>query len=190
MSGFEEHLWKGVVGVSILGIAATYFLFQDRMTEFFLPFLALGAVGAVLPDIDIHSSKPRRMLGTFSVIGLPIASLWLVFTDNLVKITLLEFAESTLNSFAPAVPAEVKLLVIFIGVGAVVLKFGGYVLDSVINHRGVLHSPMTGLACAGILGYAGIQHAAHVAPKVSHIGAASGLFAGFLIHLRLDGEIV
>ena len=190
MSDFEEHLRKGVVGVSIIGIAATYFLFQDRMAEFFLPFVVLGAVGAVLPDIDIHSSKPRRMLGTFSIVGLHIASLWLVFTDNIVKLTLLDFAESTLNSFARGVPTELKLLVIFVVFGAIVLKFGRYILDSVIDHRGILHSPMTGLACAGILGYAGIQHAPHIAPTVSHIGAASGLFAGFLIHLRLDGEIV
>lgn len=189
MSGFEEHLRKGVVGVSVIGILGTYLLFQDRMIEFLLPFLIFGAVGAVLPDIDIHSSKPRRMLGTFSVIGLPIASLWLVFTENIIKEILLNFAADSLNSVAPTVPLKVKLLVVFIILGGVLLRFGGYILDSVIDHRGVLHNPMTGLACAGVLGYAGIQHAAHIAPKASHLGAASGLLVGFFIHLQLDGEI-
>ena len=190
MPGFEEHLRKGVVGVSVIGVAATYSFFQDRMVEFILPFLILGSIGAVLPDIDIRSSKPRKMLGKFSVIGMPIVPLWLVFTKNIVKETLLNLGADPLGSFAPTIPNEVKLLAIFAVLGGVLLRFGAYILDTLVSHRGVLHKPMTGFACAVVLGYVGLQHASHIAPTVSHIGAASGLLVGFLVHLQLDGEIL
>jgi hypothetical protein len=160
MANFTTHI---VVGTIVSGSLATLTLAADVIApENLVAVTMAGALGSVLPDIDLKDSRPSRALFA----GLAIF-----------------FSFAVLFHFAPRLSiAEMWLL--WVGT----LLFVRYGLHTVFHryavHRGIWHSIAAGLVCA--LATAIVFYYAFGRPDGVAWLAGGFLFVGYLTHLILD----
>jgi LexA-binding, inner membrane-associated putative hydrolase len=160
MANFTTHI---VVGTVVAGSLATLTLAADVIApENLVAVTMAGALGSVLPDIDLKDSRPSRALFA----GLAIF-----------------FSFAVLFHFAPRLSIA-EMWVLWLGT----FFFVRYGLHNLFHryavHRGIWHSIVAALASAfatAIIFYYALGRADGVAWL-----AAGFLFVGYLTHLILD----
>jgi len=160
MANFPTHL---AVGIVASGALATLTLASGLVAPADIVTLAFaGAVGAVLPDIDLGSSRPSQAL--FSGLGVVLA--FAVLFNVGYKYSIAEMWLMWTGTF---------LLVRFLGHA---------LFHQLSHHRGIFHSLLAGLLFAtltAIFYVRGLGHGAGLAWL-----AGTFVLIGFLIHLILD----
>jgi len=160
MANFNTHLATAAVGSGMLATLCLQVGFVDSKDALLLA--AMGVVGGILPDIDLHYSHPSRIL--FTILGIIAAFLWIFAAENHLSI--------------------VELW----GAGLGIYLFIRYLLWGLFQkltvHRGVIHSIGAGLLVAlisAIVSY-------HLFAKVAFVSwlIALFIFLGFILHLVLD----
>lgn len=197
MPNYPTHARWGRIGAVVTALAvggALYYLFEA------IPIAgaaALGAaattfVGSIYPDIDHHSSIPRRkatrafrilvVLGILSLAGLGWESL----------LSAVESAAGTANIDLPA-PTPVVAAAVTATVAAIAAALVEPIIGVATDrHRGWTHNPLvnsvftTAIAAIVWTVTAGLP----VHRRVAAVAVVATFFVGALIHLGLDGEII
>lgn len=160
MANFNTHLTVAAVGS---GLCATVALAGHAAPNNYLLTLTLaGAIGGILPDIDLEKAIPARML--FSVLGVVIA-----FTAL--------FTLTEQHSIA-------ELWIVWLG-AYLAVRYGMYrVFEKRTRHRGIFHSILAGAFFMALTA----DVFAVVFREPSALAWLTGLFVfiGFMIHLTLD----
>ena len=160
MANFPTHLAIGIIGS---GALATLTLASGLVAPTDIVTLALaGAVGSVLPDIDLGSSRPSQAL--FSGLGVVIA--FAVLFNVAYKLSI----------------AEMWLIwtATFLGV-----RFIGHnIFHHLSHHRGIFHSLLAALMFASLTAIFYVRGLGHGA-GLAWLAGCFVMF-GFLIHLVLD----
>ena len=160
MANFNTHLAVAAVGS---GLCATVALAGHAAPNNYLLTLTLaGAIGGILPDIDLEKAIPSRML--FNLLGVVAAFIAL-------------FTLQEQHSIA-------ELWIVWL-VAFLVTRYGAYkALEKRTRHRGVFHSILAGaffmILTADIFGRVLGQ------PPAQAWLTGLFVFIGFLIHLVLD----
>lgn len=160
MANFPTHL---AVGIVTSGVLATLTLASGLVAPADIVTLAFaGAVGGVLPDIDLGSSRPSQALFTglgiviaFAVLfnvgyRYSIAEMWLVWTATFLAVRFI----------------------------------GHNIFHHLSHHRGIFHSLLAGLMFASLTAIFYVRALGH-GPGLAWL-AGSFVLAGFLTHLVLD----
>jgi hypothetical protein len=160
MANFTTHI---VVGTIVSGSLATLTLAADVIApENLVAVTMAGALGSVLPDIDLKESRPSRALFAGLAIFLSFAVL---------------FHFATRLSIA-------EMWLLWVGT----LLFVRYGLHTLFHryavHRGIWHSILAGIVCA--FATAIVFYYAFGRPDGVAWLAGGFLFVGFLTHLILD----
>lgn len=160
MADFRTHL---IVGIAASGVGASALLTVGVLPPAAAPAcFALGALGALLPDVDLDHSIPARV--AFSLVALAGACALVLALAP--RYSLVELAAAGAG-------------------GYLVLRYGVFgTINRLTVHRGLVHTLPAAAAfmCATVL-------AAHRVFEVpaEHAWLAGGfLGAGFLVHLLLD----
>lgn len=197
MPDFETHRhhgerWASFIAVLIL---LPVYLSTDSLaaTAVFgtVSFLCVLG-GATLPDIDSHSSIPRRSLERF-VTTLLLASLIVMFTLTWTEI---ERGVQWLSQVTPSeIPTvELTILIVFLGIVVFFWRVPAFIHKAIPRHRGLLHNVTTwmlvslGIASISFLVTKQLVDGQHLALLISSVIAGS-LLAGTILHLWLDGEL-
>ncbi len=159
MAGFNAHLTSGLAAGAVFASAgsAAGFLTPTQAGAVFI----LGAVGALLPDLDSDSGKPLLFLSQVVSVLVP-SLLWLRVVGRL------GFSPETLICYF-----TLAYLVVHHGVCGLIRR--------VTTHRGMMHSLPFCLTCAGL---------AYLLLESSGRGpaawAALAVGCGCTLHLMLD----
>ncbi len=197
MPNYPTHARWGQIGAAAMGsiVAATvYFLFLAPFLAFAAGICAAAAtfVGAIYPDVDHHSSIPRRkaVRAFRALVVLGIASLaGLGWTELVASI---ETASNTFDVELP-VPPEAAAGGLVAAVAVIAAGAVNPVIGIVTHrHRGWTHSvPINSvliLVLAGIVWL--LTSGLDPERQAAALTVVAAFFAGTLIHLGLDGEIV
>ena len=160
MANFATHLAVGIIGS---GALSTLTLASGLVTPGEIVTLAVaGAVGGILPDIDLGNSRPSQAL--FTGLGLLIAFAVMFHVAPTWSI------------------AEMWLL--WCGTFLAIRYAGHNIFHNISRHRGIFHSVLAGLffACVTAIFF---RHGLGYGGGVAWLGGAFVLL-GFLIHLVLD----
>jgi len=201
MPGYETHsrraIQVGVLTAVVVGSAAFWTTATPAVAVVTAVLAFAGArVGGNAPDIDSHSSVPRRyfdrslqVLTAAAVVGGAF-----LFYDGI-----LEAAETTVAAVAPSLalpPIAVGALAVgLLGVTAMLVapRMVAWVMPS---HRGLLHNPLlwtgVGIGVAGAV-FLGLVLGGVATIVATWVGGAigGGLTAGALFaHLLPDGELI
>ena len=143
MGDYEEHLRAAVLAGILVSIVAGYVLYSR---EYSMQIVGIGSlvmfglivVLGIAPDIDVGSSIPRRYLGSILLAALPAVTLYKMYTDPSIAVSVGEqvLAFVGLGNVPPIIAGSVVSLVGAVGVA----KFAGFGLDELSTHRGLLHS--------------------------------------------------
>lgn len=186
MTDFRGHLRLGAVGGFVLAVVAVWV----TRNQGYSPELALKVggfgfgivvVGSVLPDIDHHSSIPRKYLGYLFVIG-SLAAVALLANDTpglVTDVGAIIVPALGLPQFLSPSTGIVVLLVAAL-VFALLL---GRLIDTVTTHRGVTHS--VGFALLFGLVAAGSLHQALGLPIIVTLLLGCLGAGGVLIHTKI-----
>jgi hypothetical protein len=160
MANFNTHLAVAAVGS---GLCATVALAANAAPHNYLLTLTLaGAIGGILPDIDLEKAIPSRML--FSALGVVIAFIAL-------------FSLKAQYSIA-------ELWIVWLGVYLAV-RYGVFtIFHRRTRHRGIFHSLLAGAFFMALTAIA-FDRVFGEPPALAWL---TGLFVliGFIIHLVLD----
>jgi hypothetical protein len=194
---FETHRhhgerWASFIAVLIL---LPVYLSTDSLvataTFGIISFLCVLG-GATLPDIDSHSSIPRRSLERF-VTTLLLASSTVMFALTWTKIE--RGVQRLTQVTASEVPiVELTILVGFLGGVALFRRVPAFVHKLIPQHRGLLHDIATrllvslSLAEISFIVTKKLMVKQHLSILTSSI-VAGFLLAGVVLHLWLDGEL-
>lgn len=196
MPNYPTHARWGRAGAVLTGFAVGAGLFLAFESPLLAGGGALGAaavtfVGAVFPDIDHHSSIPRRKasraIRLLSVLG--VASLAALHFESLVAV-----ADGTVADppGGPEVPPET---VAGVGTAVAALAAAGSV-DPVLGaltreHRGWTHSAPVMLVLTAVLaaGVGVVTRDLSVARQTAAVVVVATFFLGCLVHIGLDGEL-
>lgn len=160
MANFNTHLSIAAVGSGMLAILCLQVGFVDAKNAILLA--SMGVLGGILPDIDLHYSRPSRIL--FSILGIIVAFLWVFSAENDLSISHLW------------------------GAGLGIYLFVRYPFWSLFQkltvHRGSIHSVAAALLFA--LMVAALSF--HVFAKNAFTSwlTSTFIFLGFILHLLLD----
>lgn len=164
MANFNTHLSVAGVASVTLATAGIYVGFISVGTAIFCALL--GTIGGLLPDIDLHYSRPAKK-------GFYWASIFLA--------TLMAVLYA---SYQTGVDRVVHALVLW-AVAFCVLKFGIFELFNRLTvHRGVVHS-VPYMAVFGLLTVYGVFYGLKMTAFVSWVFGFF-VFIGALVHLLLD----
>lgn len=160
MANFATHLGVGTIAS---GMAATLAVATEMIGQTDIITLALaGALGSVLPDIDLKDSRSSRII--FFALGLVLSFIVLFCVVSQYSIA--------------------ELWIIWIGAFLMVRYVGHLMFHNFAVHRGVFHSVLAGLfflfATAAIL-HKGLALDARICWL-----AGVFMFFGYLVHLLLD----
>lgn len=160
MANFNTHLSVAAVASGMLATLCLQIGFVDAKDAFLLA--ALGVIGGILPDIDLHYSYPSRIL--FSILGIVCAFLWIFAAENDLPIVYLW-----------AAGLGIYLIVRF--------PFWSF-FQKVTVHRGSIHS----LISATLFSFITVAISYQIFDKDPFTAWIIGLFMffGFLLHLVLD----
>jgi hypothetical protein len=160
MANFNTHLAVAAVGS---GLCATVALAGNAAPHNYLLTLTLaGAIGGILPDVDLEKAIPSRML--FSALGV-VAAFIALFTLN--------------KHYSIA-----ELWIVWLGVYLAV-RYGVYtIFHQRTKHRGIFHSLLAGAFFMALTALIFDQ----VFGEPPALAWLTGLFVliGFIIHLVLD----
>jgi membrane-bound metal-dependent hydrolase YbcI (DUF457 family) len=165
MTDFAGHLKIGAV---VSGLVAVALLYTGQSPTVAGLAATLTLVGNILPDIDVHSSIPRRHFGTLLLVGLPIAAIYTGISVPGVD----AFVANTVATIV-GIGAEMARLTGFALLGIVGLGAAlgvGKLLDEGLTHRGITHS--LGFAIALAVGVAAF------AQRYTGFETATGLLLG------------
>ena len=136
MTDFWGHLKIGIVVSGLVGAALIY---NGQPPGVAGLVAALALVGSILPDIDVHSSIPRRYLGTLLLVVLPIAAIYAGVSVPGVN----AFVANTVATLVGIGEEMARLagfvLLAVVGLGAALGV--GKLLDEGLTHRGFTHGP-------------------------------------------------
>jgi len=160
MANFATHLGVGTIAS---GMAATLAVATEMIGQGDIITLALaGALGSVLPDIDLKDSKSSRII--FFALGL-----FLSFVVLFIVVSKYSIAE---------------LWVIWIGAFLTVRYIGHYLFHNFAVHRGVFHSVLA--AAFWLLATAAVfHHGLRADPRICWLAGIFMAF-GYIVHLLLD----
>ena len=195
MPNYPTHARWGRGGAVLAAIAVGALVY----TQFEAVVLSVGAaggaaiatfVGAIFPDIDHHASVPRQK-AVRALQGLVVAAV--AAAGALRFETIVEASETVLTQLGTGVPPT-AVAVGGIGVATVVLVGA---VDPTIGlvtrrHRGWTHSVAVTFGLAAVLAGGAVALTLELSPaeQVSSVAVVGAFYAGILIHLGLDGEIV
>lgn len=196
MPNYPTHARWGRIGAAAMGsvVAGTvYFLFLSAILAFAAGIGAAAAtfVGAIYPDIDHHTSKPRQKAVRWfqGLVVLAIASLaglgWTEFVPAIESLT------ARFGVDLP-VPPEVAGAVLIVLIAIVATGLVDPVIGLVTNrHRGWTHSvPINAVLVALLLGGLWLLLGdLTFERRVTALVVTGTFYVGTLIHLGLDGEI-
>lgn len=140
MTDFDGHLKIGVATASVCALIAIRFGFQPAIVGV---FTVLIVVTSLLPDIDIHSSIPRRYFGYVLLIGGVAGTLWV----GIVEYQVLDFFSRVITSTV-GVGIEIAQtigVVLLIAVGLLLAVTAGEMVDKRLTHRGRTHTLTFGI---------------------------------------------
>lgn len=178
MTNFEGHLRIGVTIATICAIGAFYVGFSlISVMIFFLGII----ITSLLPDIDIHSSKPRRYFGILLVVGCMAGAAWIGTSHRIMAELIGGMIVSTIGIGKEAASGAGLLMLIF--AGAVVAVACGSLLDNMTVHRGRTHTLsfgiMFGVLLAGVLWWYGVgENLILLAGLAPVIGVGSHVYVG------------
>ncbi len=160
MANFATHLGVGTIAS---GMAATLAVATDMISHADIISLALaGALGSVLPDVDLKDSRSSRII--FFALGLVLSFVVLFCVVSKYSI--------------------VELWIIWIGSFLLVRYVGHLLFHNFAVHRGVFHSVLAGvfflMATAAIF-----HHGFKADPRICWLSGIFMLF-GYIVHLVLD----
>lgn len=160
MANFATHLGVGTIAS---GMAATLAVATEMISQSDIITLALaGAMGSVLPDIDLKDSRSSRII--FFALGLFLS--FVVLFNVVSKYSIAE------------------LWIIWIGTFLAVRYFGHILFHNFTVHRGVFHSILAALFFLMVT--AAIFHLGFGAdPRIAWLSGVF-MFFGYLVHLLLD----
>jgi membrane-bound metal-dependent hydrolase YbcI (DUF457 family) len=160
MANFNTHLAVAAVGS---GLCATVALAGNAAPHNYLLTLTLaGAIGGILPDIDLEKAIPSRML--FNMLGV-VAAFIALFTLH--------------KKYSIA-----ELWIVWLGV-YVVVRYGVFtIFHERTRHRGIFHSLLAGAFFMALTAVIFDRFFG----EPSALAWLTGLFVliGFIIHLALD----
>lgn len=183
---YETHLSVA----AIVGLAAgfiTYSIFVQEVPTDYATMAGMVAfttvcVGGVLPDVDHHVSKPRRLLNAGLVLTVGAAVHLTVVGPKRVS----------------TAPPELHLLGVVLGFFVMIpaANIVPPVVDAIMpSHRTITHQPVPYFTLLAIPGHLIWKQqlsipGVHFAYEVLFIAPALlGLFCGVMIHLSLDGTV-
>lgn len=198
MPNYPTHSRWGRVGAAVVAVLVAAALYWAFETPLVAAAGAIGAaattfVGAIFPDVDHHSSIPRRKANrALRILAiLAVVSLIALNFDQLVSL-----AETVATEYFDAelpLPPEVT---VGIGATAAALLVAGTV-DPLIGvttrrHRAWTHSVAITFALTAALAAVVWLFTRGLATswQAATLSAVWTFYVGILIHLGLDGEIV
>ncbi|ELZ39312.1 hypothetical protein C471_08535 [Halorubrum saccharovorum DSM 1137] len=135
MTNFRGHLILGVVASVVVGGGMLYTGQSMQLTGI---AVSLTLLGSILPDIDIHSSIPRRWLGALLLITVPLGAVYFgVINPNVSQFIGGLVVRSTGIGADLIQPVGLVVLGV-VGVGTANLL--GYGVDEILTHRGITHT--------------------------------------------------
>ena len=160
MANFNTHITVAAVASGLLSTLCLQVGFIG--TSDALSLTLAGAMGGILPDIDLQHSYPSRII--FSLLGIIVAFLWVFSTRNQLSI--------------------IELWVIGGVIYAVIRYPLWMVFHRYTKHRGAIHSVLAAFSFAIFTTAASF----HLLAKTAFLSWFIGLlvFYGFIIHLLLD----
>lgn len=194
MPNYPTHARWGRVGAAVMGLAVGGAVYTLVGAVVLAAVGAFGAavttfVGSIYPDIDHHTSVPRRkavhgfrVLAVLGVGGLAAAN-WE---------TLLAVGGTAAGAVGASLPPALVAAAL-VGVGAIVVA--GLVDPLVglvtVQHRGWTHSvPINfGLVAALVAGAWIATGSLDTPARFVAVAVAGSFYLGTLVHLGLDGEI-
>jgi hypothetical protein len=190
MPNYPTHARWGRVGGVVAGLAVGGAIYALLGTAVLAAVGAAGTavttfVGSIYPDVDHHTSIPRRKavrgfraLGALGVVGLAIARSDVLF----------EAVGSLGVSVPPVVGAAAFTSVAALLVVALVDPLLGFVTR---KHRGWTHSaPINLVLVATLVAGAWLFTRGLVAPaRLVAAAVTASFYLGTLVHLGLDGEL-
>jgi hypothetical protein len=198
--GYETHQQAAVRVGATTGVAAgggAYWSTAEPVIAVLAAVCVFGAarIGGSAPDIDSHTSVPRRYfdrLVRLAVVagGLALGYLFWTPIETATTDTLATVAPDA--GLPPVIVAGVAVLV-----GAVVLATVAVWLVGTLMppHRGLFHSPLLWLA-VGVVAFVGLTvglqalGAGSPAVPVVPLAVAGGFVLGAFTHLFQDGELL
>lgn len=189
MGDFQAHFRAGVIGAAVTAIAALSYGIGRGLAVSTIATLTVGVfaatlVGSVIPDVDVHSSIPRRYFGRLLVVaGVGVGGFFAL--DNPTMATTIGAGLAGVIGLAnpPVGSAAIVGGGLLLALGLLVAKAAGYALDEFTTHRGFAHS----LAFAGLFG-AGVafltsQISLFTLSLAGLVGVAGTI--GVVIHTRI-----
>ncbi|WP_152042907.1 metal-dependent hydrolase [Salinigranum salinum] len=179
MGSFEEHLDVARLPAAGLGVVVTWsVLWLTGSSVYAFALGAAGAasvlVGASVPDVDHHASKPNRWLTTGVKLAAGSGVLYLVFLFDVDR----------------AVPNGLLAVLCVFVVLAVMTRSERLVEHKRPPHRTVTHTLWAGVVVGGSFGVGiGVLGWIYDVPGTVDLAAVVGvgLFVGVATHLALDG---
>lgn len=160
MANFATHLGVGTIAS---GMAATLAVATEMIGQGDIIVLSLaGALGSVLPDIDLKDSRSSRII--FFALGLFLSFVVLF---------------SVVPHYSIA-----ELWIIWIGSFLAVRYIGHYLFHNFAVHRGVFHSVLAAVFWL-LLTAAILHHGLGSDPRICWL-AGIFMFFGYIVHLVLD----
>ena len=160
MANFTTHI---AVGTVVSGLAATMVMAANIVPpEQVLTLTATGALGGVLPDVDLKDSRPSQAI--FSALAVFIAFAVLLNIGWRYSIA--------------------EMWILWAGTFLLARYAGGYVFHRLSYHRGIYHS-LLAAAFFGFLTAAVFRYALGTNETVAWLGGVF-MVLGYLVHLTLD----
>lgn len=194
MPNYPTHARWGRVGAAAVGLAvggAVYTLVGGVV----LAILgALGAgvttfVGAIYPDIDHHTSVPRRKaVGGFRVLAvLGVGGLAAINWESLLAVV--RTATGAVGASLP--PALVAAALVVVGAVVAATLVDPLVGLLTVKHRGWTHSvPINFVLVVALVASTWVATGTLAAPaRFVAVAVTASFYLGTLVHLGLDGEI-
>ncbi|WP_083902785.1 metal-dependent hydrolase [Natrinema versiforme] len=186
MTGFDGHLRLAVIGGIGFTIAATYAIYhfgvigigQDLMLFSGIVFAAV-VLGGIVPDVDVHSSKPRQGLGkVLKAIAVFLPVLLLLNNPSLLRTLGFRLVEALELGSIPVVYVGLAATMVFT---LLIAKSIGYGLDELFNHRGFFHSKEF-LGLCGVVAF-GLSYSAGILPRKAAMAIGAAAAFGVFIHV-------
>jgi len=206
MPNYPTHSRWGRVGAVVMAGTVGGAVFALFASPLLAVAGALGAgvaafVGSIFPDVDHHESIPRQkaVRALRILIGLGVVSLAIISWETLVEfvdVTVVgpsETATAELLSTGVEVPAEFVASAGALAAAFLLAGLANPALGAVTRqHRGWTHSvSVTFLLTAAIAGAVWLLTTGlTVERQVTAVAVVGTFFAGILIHLGLDDEIL
>ncbi len=190
MGDFGQHFRAGLFTAAIATVITLSYGVGRGLSVSWLVITASGVflsllVGSVIPDIDVHSSIPRRYFGQVLLFaGVGVAGLFAIGNPTLAQSLGRQTAALVgLDSTGGTVSVEFIGGGLLLVSGLVAAKLIGYGIDTITTHRGFVHS----IGFAVLYGAAVFAAATQIPPvellAAGIIGGAGT--AGVLVHTRV-----